>query len=317
MRYNVIRPESREQWLEVRKNGIGSSEAATIMGLNPFETPYQLWMRKKGYTPPTEENFAMKAGHYLEDAVSQFYADATASTIIKRSAIDWIAQDKDKPFMQVSPDRTMWEAGAQHTEANKGIVECKTTQRQIDETDLPRHWYIQLQYQLHVTGYRFGSLAWLTQGRTFGWRRFERDDELGRLIEKAVTEFWERNIIGGEEPRLTAASDYDIKWPVPTMGKSVEVDEYIYRTWKSLVQLKEGIAELEATKRRMEETIRKSFGDAEAIEWQGHTLATYKAPKPSATFDWRKYEADHPDAVAGYITEKQGARRLLIKSANF
>lgn len=64
---------SHDQWLENRKSGIGSSEIATIVGLNPYETPYQLWLRKTGQVPPKEENFFMKAGHYLEDAVARFY----------------------------------------------------------------------------------------------------------------------------------------------------------------------------------------------------------------------------------------------------
>ena len=74
MSNTVIRPKDRAEWLEYRKDGIGSSEVATILGLNPWETPYQLWRRKKGLDAPKDETFAMKAGHYLEDAVSQFWA---------------------------------------------------------------------------------------------------------------------------------------------------------------------------------------------------------------------------------------------------
>ena len=77
MSNTIIRPATHEEWLEVRKSGIGSSEVATIVGLNPWETPYQLWRRKRGLDAPKPENFAMKAGHYLEDAVSRFWADET------------------------------------------------------------------------------------------------------------------------------------------------------------------------------------------------------------------------------------------------
>lgn len=48
MSYTIIRPKDRNEWLEHRKSGIGSSEVATILGLNPWETPYQLW-RRRGY----------------------------------------------------------------------------------------------------------------------------------------------------------------------------------------------------------------------------------------------------------------------------
>ena len=86
----LIKPSDRESWLKEREKGIGSSEVGTVLGINPFETPYQLWRRKRGLDGPKEENFAMKAGHYLEDAVSRFYADATGKEIIKSSAVDFI-----------------------------------------------------------------------------------------------------------------------------------------------------------------------------------------------------------------------------------
>ena len=54
MSNTVIRPKDRAEWLEYRKDGIGSSEVATILGLNPGETPYQLWRRKKGLDAPKD-----------------------------------------------------------------------------------------------------------------------------------------------------------------------------------------------------------------------------------------------------------------------
>lgn len=39
---------SREDWLTVRKNGIGSSDAAAAVGLNPYQSQLELWMIKTG-----------------------------------------------------------------------------------------------------------------------------------------------------------------------------------------------------------------------------------------------------------------------------
>ena len=39
---------TREEWLEERKKGIGGSDAATILGLNPYKTSIQLWEEKTG-----------------------------------------------------------------------------------------------------------------------------------------------------------------------------------------------------------------------------------------------------------------------------
>lgn len=111
MSYTIIRPKDRQEWLRHRESGIGSSEVGTILGLNPFETPYQLWRRKKGLDAPKQENFAMKAGHYLEDAVSLFYRDETGKEIIKASSGDWLIVNNEKNYLRVSPDRTYWDSG--------------------------------------------------------------------------------------------------------------------------------------------------------------------------------------------------------------
>ena len=39
---------TREDWLEERKKGIGGSDAATILGLNPYKTTIELWEEKTG-----------------------------------------------------------------------------------------------------------------------------------------------------------------------------------------------------------------------------------------------------------------------------
>ena len=39
---------ARDDWLEVRRTGIGSSDAATAVGLNPYQSQLELWMHKTG-----------------------------------------------------------------------------------------------------------------------------------------------------------------------------------------------------------------------------------------------------------------------------
>lgn len=39
---------SREDWLAIRKQGIGSSDAAAACGLNPYQSMLELWMIKTG-----------------------------------------------------------------------------------------------------------------------------------------------------------------------------------------------------------------------------------------------------------------------------
>ena len=313
MSNTIIRPKSREEWLKVRESGIGSSEIATIVGLNPWETPYQLWRRKLGIDPPKQENFAMKAGHYLEDAVARFWHDETGCDIIKSSATDWIIRDNERTFLQVSPDRTYWLYGMPHAKANKGILECKTTQRTIDEDDIPKAWFCQVQYQLGVAGLEQGSLAWLSCGREFGYKDLSFvPDFYGWLVEEAE-KFWTDNVIGRAEPQAANVADVLLKYDKHTDGKTLEVGLEVYLDCQELKEVREQIDALSKRKDEIEGRIKFAFGDAESISYGGNTLATWKAPKPSRKFDYKTYLKEHADLCQPYMAESQGARRFLIK----
>lgn len=313
MSNTIIRPKDRAEWLKYRESGIGSSEVATIVGLNPWETPYQLWRRKVGLDAPKQENFAMKAGHYLEDAVSLFWQDETGQQVIKSSAGDWIIRDDERPYLQVSPDRTYWLIDMPHNNDNKGILEIKTTQKTIDEDDIPKHWFCQVIYQLGVAGYQYGSLAWLTQGREFGYKDLAFVPDFFAWLVEEVDKFWFDNIQGKQEPTAANVQDILLKYNRHTDGKIVEVNDEIFAAYQDLKAVKDELAAIEEKKASLEEKIKMGFSDAEAISYGGQTIATWKAPKPSKKFDTKAFTAAHPDLAKEFTTPTQGARRFLLK----
>lgn len=311
----IIRPKSREEWLEIRKSGIGSSEVATIVGLNPWETPYQLWRRKTGLDEPKQENAAMRNGHHLEDAVSRMWNDATGREIIKRSAIDWIIRDNDRPYLQVSPDRTYWLSDDSRANDNKGILEIKTTRMKVDPEDLPKYWFAQVQYQLGVAGYTQGSLAWLSagQGFDFGYQDLKLVPDFFEWLIDSVSRFWTDNIVGGQEPSAVNVADVLIKYNRHTGGKIIECSEEVFSAYQDLKVVKKELDALKERKESLEATLKMAFEDAEALSYGGDTIATWKAPKPSNKFDDKAFVTEHPDLAAAYTHQVQGARRLLLK----
>lgn len=317
MSYTILRPKTHEEWMEARTQGLGSSEIGTILGLNPFETPYQLWRRKKGIDPPKEENFAMKAGHYLEDAVSLFYQDETGNQIIKASKGDWLVVDKERPYLRVSPDRTFWIPGEKKNNDNKAILECKTTQMEIDGGNIPQHWFCQLQYQLGVMGYRRGALAWLTMGRKFDYKDFAFDAEFYSFIVENVARFWKDCIIGGIEPPLSNVDDVLLKNPKEIKGKMVEADSELLQDCAELKEIKSRLKEIETRKKEIESRVKIAIGDAEAMVTEKNgdhiVLASWKASKPSMKFNEKAFKEDHPDLYKEYLVETPGTRRFLLK----
>lgn len=305
--------KNREEWLAARTQGIGASEVATIIGVNPYETPYQLWRRKRGLDAPKEETFAMKAGHYLEDAVARFYANESGREIINSSAEDFMFIDPQKPFLRVSPDRTFWLPDLPHNDDNKGILECKTTQKKIDPDDLPKHWFCQLQMNLGVAGYEKGALAWLCSGRDFDYRDVTFAPDFYAWMVEEVERFWKDNIMDGKEPEVTSVQDVLLKYNKHTAGKSIEVDEDIFAAYNDLKELKSQIAEMEARKEELEGKIKMVFADAEALTYKGDTLATWKAGKPSVKFDAKAFKEAEPQMYERFCVSVDGVRRFLIK----
>lgn len=313
----VIVSKSHDEWLKSREGGIGSSEVGVILGLSQYETPYQLWLRKTGQVQKVEEeNFLMKAGHYLEDAVSRFYADETGTEIIKSSAKEFVVVDKDNPFMRVSPDRYGWPRGVKHSPSNRTIIECKTTQKPVSYDDIPKTWFVQLVYQLHVCKLSQGALAWLISGREFGYRDFAYDAEFAGWIAEEVTRFWVDCIVGGHEPALVNVQDVLIKFPKSVVGKTVEASDEIYDRWLELKEANAEIKRLQAVKEQAEDAIKMAMGDAEILRMPGgdKTLITWKSGKKGReTFDKDSFKKDHPELVSQYFKEGNPARMFLCK----
>ena len=308
-----IKAKNREEWLNYRQNGIGSSEVSTILGLNPWETPYQLWRRKKGLDAPKTENEAMIMGHLLEDAVAQRWRIATGRELIKSSSGDWLYYRKDKEFMRASPDRIYWETGKPKNIDNKSVLECKTTQKQIDADDLPKHWFVQVQWLMYVIGLNKGSLAWISMGRDFGYKDIAFVPDFAEWMSEETERFWVDNIIGNVEPAVTNVQDVLLKYNKQTDGKIIEVNDEIFEAYNSLKEVRKELDAVTERKEAIEEKIKLCFGDAEALSYGGQTIATWKAAKDSTKFDAKAYQKEHSELCEPYMVTAPGSRRFIIK----
>lgn len=316
----TVTSKSHDEWLRSREGGIGSSEVATILGVNPYDTPYQLWLRKTGRVKVEEkENFLMKAGHYLEDAISHFCADEVGLDIVKSSAAEFVVIDKDKPFLRVSPDRYAYPKGVKHTADNKVIIECKSTQKPVDPDNLSKYWFCQVSYQLHVTKIPMAYIAWLIQGRDFGCKPIYHDPDFCQFIAEEVERFWVDCVVGGKEPALSNIQDVIIKFPRHEEGKTVYAPDDLVDLWGELKDTNAEIKRLEARKDEIEEAMKATMLDAERLAIRAdndnpeRVIATWKAGKDSRKFDVDKFKAEHPEMYSEYLKDTPGSRRFSLK----
>ena len=83
MSITKVKTESHEEWLELRSHYIGGSDAAAVVGLNAFSSPYSLWAEKTGRVPGFAGNLATEVGAYLEEFVAQKFSTETGKKVRK------------------------------------------------------------------------------------------------------------------------------------------------------------------------------------------------------------------------------------------
>lgn len=270
----IIKPNSHDEWLAARDKGIGASEVGAILGLSPFETAFSLWLKKTNQVPREPENEAMLMGHMLEDVVAKRWEMETGEKVIKASAADIIYVHPEHDFLRATPDRIV--------RGRKKLLECKTTVTSIDAEDIPAHWQAQVIYQMYVTGIHDSDLAWLVQGRYFGYAHIQYDEEFANFIVQKVTEFWNDCVIGGKEPECISVSDFALKGSDP--GTTIEADEEAYAQLLSLRTINKDLNTKEADAEALKDSIKLYMGQNESISFDGRVLATWKTGARGRTF---------------------------------
>ena len=187
MKNHLIRISTRnmshEQWLGIRRKTIGGSDAAGIVGLSQYATPYTVWADKTGHLPDKEDSEAMRQGRDLEEYVAKRWEEATGKTMRRSNSILY---NSLYPFAHADIDRSV-------VGENAGL-ECKTTSslnlRQFKGVEFPEKYYVQCVHYMAVTGCQQWYLAVLVFGRGFFTFTLERDQaEIDALME-AEKNFW-------------------------------------------------------------------------------------------------------------------------------
>lgn len=315
----IHRPKSREQWLRLRQKGIGSSEIATLLGYSPYETPYMLWRRKRQAEHETSpENAAMIAGHDMELAVASRFEKETGLRVLQGSAGDWLYQHPDRPYMMASPDRLYWidhkaPQRGRISHGNQGILECKSTQKPIDPGQVPKHWYLQLQWQMGIGQHREGCIAWYTRGILFGYQHFDFDPLLFDYMTEKAKAFWNECIIQGKEPEPQTSGDLELMWSDKVEGgKSVIADSADLQALESLRKIKEQMRELGERAEQLEYLLKASMKDAEYLNRaSGDCLVSWRQCS-SQRLDTARLKSEQPQIYEQYA-KTSTARRFIIK----
>lgn len=302
---------------EARTKGIGGSDAAVVVGLSPFKSPYQLYLEKRGEAPVSEEEtFRMQLGNILEEPVAQLYCEKTGRSLRRQP----LAFHDDYPFMLANIDRQILK-----DPRGPGIYEGKTTNdwtgRDIHgANDIPDHYYIQAQHYMAVYDYAWASFGILIGTARFVWCDIERNEEVIAELIRQESEFWERVQTGTPPPidGSTHTGELLKKLYPNDTGKTIVIEHpTLIQAASALVSAKALVKQTEAEITLYENQLKSAIGDASIATLPGFGEITWKqaAGSTKETLDLDKLKAEFPEAYAACFTStfRSGSRRFLLK----
>ena len=280
-----IKTANHEEWLALRKKYIGGSDAAAVVGLNSFSSPYSLWAEKTGRLAGFGGNLATEVGTYLEEFVAKKFEAETGKKVRR---VNQSFLNSDYPFAIANIDREVVGEDAG--------LEIKTTSelnmRRFKGGEYPENYYAQCVHYLAVTGKKRWYLAALIGNREFKWFTIERDEGEIAALMAAEAEFWEhvKNDIPPEADGLKATSD-----ALSTIyGESNEncVDLYGYKyDLEQYIALGRQIKELKGLQDETANRVKAFMGEAGSGVCGGFSVS-WKASARN-TFDYKRFAEDN------------------------
>jgi len=290
-----------------RATGIGGSEAGAVLGLNPWTTPLDVYLRKIGEAEEFEGNAATFWGTKLEAVVAEVLAEKRGIKLRRRNAT--LRSDK-YPWMTGHIDREVV--------GEKILVEIKTASQYTmdrwgpeDTEEFPDEYKAQIEHYFELTGYEQALLAVLIGGRDFRVYEYLRDDDFHEILLEREREFWQEHVVKRVPPPPTTVDD--ILALYPSDDESVAVaDERTLDAIASLRDVKAQLKELTEAKKNLEFQVKAAMGPAAVLTGpSGGTLATWKA-QTRRTIDTKRLRAEMPE-IADELTTESTIRVLRLK----
>ena len=299
---------SHEQWLNLRKTGIGGSDAGAVCGLNPYSSAMKVFQDKISDTVEEADNEAMRIGHDLEDYVAKRFMEATGLKVRKSN---FMYRSKEHPYMLADVDRLIVGEDAG--------LECKTASAYSADKwadgNIPLHYVMQCYHYMAVTGKRTWYLAAVILGKEFVYHKLEWDEELIQHLIAVEGEFWNEHAVKRiiPSPDGSRACDEVIETYFPSAKKKERIplvgfDEKLKRREEILGF----ISELQEEQKQIEQEVKMFMqehelagSDCYQVSWKN--IDTTK-------LDTKRMKAEQPELYERY-GKVSHYRRFEVKAA--
>ncbi|MDE6906065.1 MAG: YqaJ viral recombinase family protein [Lachnospiraceae bacterium] len=303
-----IKDISHNDWLKLRKTGIGGSDAGAICGLNPFSSPMKVFYDKTSGDIQEQDSEAIRQGHDLEQYVAQRFTEATG---LKSRCSNYMYRSVEHPFMIADVDRLVVGEDAG--------LECKTASAynadKWKDGDIPLHYVMQCYHYMAVTGKRTWYIAAVILGQGFVYRKLTWDDALIQGLVKAEGDFWNNHIVPGILPKPDGSQicnevleKYFHTAKKASASTLVGFDEKLGRRDEILKQ----ISDLQKEQNKIEQEIKLYMEDNELAASEKYRISWSNVD--TARLDTKRIRQEKPEIYRDY-SKVSTSRRFLVRAA--
>jgi len=306
---------NRDEWLTVRKQGIGSSDAASAVGLNPYKSQLELWMEKTGRdanlpkVDPKDQSSPMYWGNLLESIVAAHYTMRSGHKVRRINAV---LQHPSEPWMLANIDREV--TGAPDVQ----ILECKTAGFHgsfLWRDGVPEYIQLQVMHQLSVTGKQCADVAVLICGQDLQIHRIQRDEAMITKLIELERAFW--HYVETDTPPPADGSDsadLALRCLYPQdSGQTLDLSDDLEMSavFSDLLAIRQVLTDKGLLEAQAKQRIQQRMGDATKVLFQTGDV-TWKRSKDGSGLDTASLLKDQPQLLQRYSLVKPGSRRFLV-----
>jgi len=168
------------EW-HIARQGLGGSDIASVMDMNPYKSCFTLWAEKSGKAwQDLPASMPMRMGTAFEPVIRKLFADNNSEWLTIHETGTWASVED--PRSKANPDGIIeWADGS------LGVLEIKFSRMYWDK--LPEHYNLQVQHYLSVLGLKRGIVVAVAGG---DWKEFEvvRDDSLIKTMKSRLQAFY-------------------------------------------------------------------------------------------------------------------------------
>lgn len=292
----------RSVWLERRRQGIGSSDVAAVLGASDFATALHVWHDKRGELDDNAGEAALW-GTLLEHTVAQEWQRRNRSVIrrvglVAHEAEPWMLATLDRQVLECPLNRDQREACALEVKCRSAF----TTSRW--RRDVPDDVLAQTTWQMAVTGYQHVHVAVLIGGNDYRQTAVRWDPELAGYVLDEVRRFRNEHLLPGIPPaadphRVDAFLDLDARlhperFAELDVAETGDVDEYVRRSRAK----SDAEKDLKAAKARLLE-----LAAGARYVLHENRLAFELQPRTRANVDLEQLAERWPDAYAACVSQ--------------